>query len=50
VRRAVTLGLRTPEKVEIATGVTEGEQIVTLGQGQLQDGDTVSIIHEDAKQ
>jgi membrane fusion protein (multidrug efflux system) len=48
-RRPVTLGLRTPTKLELASGVRPGEQIVTLGQGQLQDGDTVKIVSKDAE-
>lgn len=43
-RRPVTLGLRTNEKVEVVSGVQPGERVVTLGQGQLQDGDRVQIV------
>lgn len=49
-KRPVTIGLRTPDQLELTSGVKEGDQIVTLGQGQLQDGDTVTIVQEDAKQ
>lgn len=43
-RRPVKLGLRTNEKVEIVSGLQPGDRVVTLGQGQLQDGDRVQIV------
>lgn len=46
VRKPVQLGLRTPEAVEIVSGLNPGEQIVTLGQGMLQPGDRVHIVTE----
>jgi RND family efflux transporter MFP subunit len=41
--RIVRVGFSTPEKVEIVSGVSEGEEVVTAGQTVLQDGDTVQV-------
>jgi len=42
-RRAVTLGLEGPERVEIARGVKAGERVVIRGQQELPDGAAVTI-------
>lgn len=44
VRRKVSLGLRQPDRVEVTAGVRPGDRIVTLGKGQLQEGDPVRIV------
>lgn len=36
--RAVKTGTATPERIEILEGVKPGEEVVTFGQSQLQDG------------
>ncbi len=43
-RRPVTRGLTDGRLVELLTGVTAGEQVVTVGQFRLRDGDTVRIV------
>jgi RND family efflux transporter MFP subunit len=43
-RRPVTRGLTDGRQVELLTGVTAGEQVVTVGQFRLRDGDTVKIV------
>ena len=42
-RRDVTTGLRADGKLEIATGVQSGEQVVVVGQNLLNDGDAVTV-------
>jgi membrane fusion protein (multidrug efflux system) len=43
-RRPVTRGLTDGRQVELLTGVTAGEQVVTVGQFRLRDGDTVKVV------
>ncbi len=43
-RRRVTLGLSDLGRVELLSGVTAGEQVVTVGQFRLRDGDKVKIV------
>ena len=43
IRRSVTLGARLPGRVEIRSGLEDGERIVIHGGFRLSDGDTVSI-------
>jgi membrane fusion protein, multidrug efflux system len=43
-RRPVTRGLTDGRQVELLTGVTVGEQVVTVGQFRLRDGDTVKVV------
>ncbi len=42
-RRAVTVGERRDERVEIVSGVTGGERVVTEGPADLADGDEVRV-------
>jgi multidrug efflux pump subunit AcrA (membrane-fusion protein) len=42
-RREVTTGLRADGKIELATGVQPGEQVVVVGQNLLNDGDAVTV-------
>ena len=41
VERNVTLGFRDLLRVEILSGLHQGEKVVTIGQSQLQNGDKV---------
>jgi membrane fusion protein (multidrug efflux system) len=43
-RVPVTRGLTDGRQVELLTGVTAGEQVVTVGEFRLRDGDTVKIV------
>ncbi len=43
-RRRVTLGLSDADKVELRSGVTAEEPVVTVGQFNLRDGDKVKIV------
>jgi RND family efflux transporter MFP subunit len=40
----VTLGFSDPQQFEITSGVHAGDQVVTVGQSQLQDGTPVQIV------
>jgi len=42
-KRKVTLGLKTPKQVEIASGLKAGEQVIVKGQQGLPDGGTIAI-------
>jgi membrane fusion protein (multidrug efflux system) len=42
-QRVVTTGLSDGEQVELLTGVTAGEKVVTVGQFRLRDGDLVKV-------
>jgi len=42
-QRAVTTGLEENGRVEILSGLTDGEQVVTAGQASLQDGSKVEV-------
>ena len=42
-QRAVTIGLDDGDRVEILSGVADGEQVVTAGQASLQDGTLVEV-------
>ena len=42
----VTLGLSDDASIEVVSGVHEGEQVVTVGQFKLRDGDRIKIIPE----
>jgi HlyD family secretion protein len=42
-RRAVTTGLEEDGRVEILSGLTEGEKVVTAGHASLQDGTQVEV-------
>jgi len=41
--RAVQVGLTTPEYAEILQGLQEGQKVVTLGGGNLEDGQEVRL-------
>jgi len=41
-RRAVTVGLRLPDRVQILSGVASGDQVVRSGGDALKDGDRVA--------
>jgi RND family efflux transporter MFP subunit len=43
-RHDVVVGLTTPEKVEILSGVAAGDVVVTRGQAELPDGGAVTIV------
>jgi|WetSurMetagenome_2_1015567.scaffolds.fasta_scaffold16589_3 membrane fusion protein, multidrug efflux system len=43
-KRAVTIGLVTPDEVEILSGLDGGERVVRFGQTLLEDGDRVKIV------
>ena len=45
-RREVKTGLREDQRVELTAGVEPGDAIVTLGQGMLEDGDTVKVVND----
>jgi membrane fusion protein, multidrug efflux system len=40
----VTIGRRRAGEVEVLTGIQEGTQVVTAGQGRLRDGAAVEVI------
>ncbi|MEO6724231.1 MAG: efflux RND transporter periplasmic adaptor subunit [Blastocatellia bacterium] len=44
--RKVTIGIRTPEKIEIIKGLNEGETVVTEGNYALPDGTKVQVGEE----
>lgn len=46
-RREVTTGARRPGEVEILSGLTPGERVVTHGTMRLRDGQKVSIVREE---
>lgn len=41
--RKVTLGIATIHEIEVTAGVKPGEKVVTVGQGQIQNGDKVQL-------
>jgi membrane fusion protein (multidrug efflux system) len=43
-RRAVKIGLMTPDEVEIVSGLEAGDRVVRFGQTLLEDGDRVKIV------
>jgi len=43
VRRPIAAGVATGNLVQIISGLTTGEQVITTGQQNLQDGDPISI-------
>ena len=42
-RRAVVLGLVTPEEAQVVSGVKAGEKVVVKGQEELPDGALVTV-------
>ena len=44
-RREVTLGSRRGGKVEVVSGINEGETVVTEGVAKLVDGMTVNFVN-----
>jgi RND family efflux transporter MFP subunit len=46
VERAIKLGIATGEKVEVVSGLTEGERVVVSGQMNLSEGARVQIVKE----
>jgi hypothetical protein len=38
------MGLRTPDEVEIVSGLEAGERVVRFGQTLIEDGDRVKIV------
>lgn len=46
VRREIRAGARRPGEVEVLSGVSEGERVVTHGTMQLRDGQPVHIVEE----
>ncbi|HQP12061.1 MAG TPA: efflux RND transporter periplasmic adaptor subunit, partial [Candidatus Omnitrophota bacterium] len=47
--RKVTLGIREAEKVEVTTGVKEGELVVVMGQQRLYDDAPVRVEIDEAE-
>jgi len=43
-QRAIRMGLRTPDEVEIVSGLEAGERVVRFGQTLIEDGDRVKIV------
>jgi len=43
-RRVVAMGLRTPDEVEIVSGLEDKDRVVRFGQSLLEDGDRVKIV------
>lgn len=43
-RRVVTVGLTDGERMELLDGVAAGDQVVTIGQFRLRDGDAVKVV------
>ncbi len=43
-QRAIRMGLRTPDEIEIVSGLEDGARVVRFGQTLLDDGDRVKII------
>lgn len=43
VKKPVKIGLRSGDEVEITQGVADGDPVITLGQGLLQDGDMIRV-------
>jgi RND family efflux transporter MFP subunit len=43
-KRAVTIGLTDGEREELLDGVKAGDQVVTIGQFRVRDGDTVKVV------
>ncbi|MBN2626186.1 MAG: efflux RND transporter periplasmic adaptor subunit, partial [Spirochaetales bacterium] len=48
-RREVVTGLTTSELVEIKSGITPGEAVVTAGQSLLKEGSPVHAVNRDSK-
>ena len=44
---AVTTGLIGSGVTEVTSGLTEGQQLVTVGQAYLADGDPVRVVGEE---
>lgn len=42
-QRTVQTGIEAPDRIEILSGVAEGERIVTIGAGALNDGDPIVV-------
>jgi membrane fusion protein (multidrug efflux system) len=47
-RKAIETGLSNDTQVEVLSGLQAGEQVVTVGQFRLQDGDPVNVVTEPA--
>jgi hypothetical protein len=43
-KRAVVLGLRSGDEVEIVSGIGENEVVVWTGAGTLQEGEQVQVL------
>ncbi len=46
-KRAVKTGILSGAKLEIVSGLSVGDPVITTGQGQLQDGDKVQVLSGD---
>ena len=44
VRRSVALGEVSADRVEIASGITSGDEVITAGAANLRDGDPVITV------
>lgn len=49
-KRVVTLGLEEGAWVEAVTGVSDGDQVIVLGQGGLKDGSQIKILAPDGSE
>jgi multidrug efflux system membrane fusion protein len=45
-QRAVTVGLSDNDRVEILSGVVQGDKVVIAGQGNLTDGAKVEVVSQ----
>jgi multidrug efflux pump subunit AcrA (membrane-fusion protein) len=43
-QRSVTLGLTQDDRVEVLSGLEEGDVVVTVGQAKLEDGAKVEVV------
>jgi RND family efflux transporter MFP subunit len=43
-QRAIKLGLRTPDEVEVVSGLADKDRVVRFGQTLIEDGDRVKIV------
>ncbi|MBD3658598.1 MULTISPECIES: efflux RND transporter periplasmic adaptor subunit [Marinobacter] len=47
-RVAVTLGSRSPGRVEVVTGLTVDDQVIVTGQDRLSSGDRIDVVEDDS--
>lgn len=49
LKKEITIGIDNGEKVQILSGITEGQQIVNKGQEYLKDGEQIEVVRGDNK-